>query len=159
MTAVIETRALTKIYPGKTSVTALDKLTVAVAPGVTGLVGSNGAGKSTLIKILLGLLEPTNGEAKVFGHDSVPPRGETIRMLIGYMPEHDCLPPDVTATELVTHLGRRVRIAANGVEGACGRIAAARRVARGALPADRHLLDGHEAAGQARPGTGRETPG
>jgi ABC-2 type transport system ATP-binding protein len=104
-TAVIETRALTKIYPGKTAVTALDGLTVDVAPGVTGLVGANGAGKSTLIKILLGLLEPTKGQAKVLGHDSVT-EGETIRMLIGYMPEHDCLPPDVTATELVTHLGR-----------------------------------------------------
>ena len=103
--AVIETRALTKIYPGKTTVTALDELTVTIAPGVTGLVGSNGAGKSTLIKILLGLIEPTKGQAKVFGHDSVTD-GETIRMLIGYMPEHDCLPPDVTATELVTHLGR-----------------------------------------------------
>ena len=34
------------------------------------------------------------------------PSGETIRTLLGYMPEHDCLPPDVTATEFVTHLGR-----------------------------------------------------
>ena len=55
--AVIETTGLTKRYPGP--VTALDGLTVAVEPGVTGLVGSNGAGKSTLIKILLGLLPPT----------------------------------------------------------------------------------------------------
>src|SRR5487761_1280700 len=82
--AVIETEALTKRYPG--DVTALDGLTVAVAPGITGQVGANGAGKSTLIKILLGLLDPTKGRAKVFGHD--------------------CQLPDVTATELVTHLGR-----------------------------------------------------
>ena len=104
-TAVIDTRALTKIYPGKTPVTALDGLTVSFAPGVTGLVGANGAGKSTLIKILLGLLPPTKGQAKVLGHDSAA-EGETIRTLLGYMPEHDCLPPDVTATEFVTHLGR-----------------------------------------------------
>ena len=103
--AVIETRALTKVYPGKTPVTALDGLTVSVAPGVTGLVGANGAGKSTLIKILLGLIAPTKGQAKVFEHDSVT-EGEKIRTLLGYMPEHDCLPPDVTATEFVTHLGR-----------------------------------------------------
>jgi ABC-2 type transport system ATP-binding protein len=103
--AVIETRALTKVYPGKTSVTALDGLTIRVAPGVTGLVGANGAGKSTMIKILLGLISPTKGQAKVFGHDSVT-EGLTIRALLGYMPEHDCLPPDVTATEFVTHLGR-----------------------------------------------------
>jgi ABC-2 type transport system ATP-binding protein len=86
-------------------VTALDGLTIRVAPGVTGLVGANGAGKSTMIKILLGLISPTKGQAKVFGHDSVT-EGLTIRALLGYMPEHDCLPPDVTATEFVTHLGR-----------------------------------------------------
>src|SRR5580658_3834321 len=101
--AVIETRALTKVYPG--NVTALDGLTVTVGPGVTGLVGANGAGKSTLIKILLGLIPPTKGQAKVLGHDCAT-SGPTIRALLGYMPEHDCLPPDVTATEFVTHLGR-----------------------------------------------------
>jgi ABC-2 type transport system ATP-binding protein len=102
---VIETRALTKVYPGKTTVTALDGLTVSFQPGVTGLVGANGAGKSTLIKILLGLLPATKGQAVVLGHDTGT-EGEMIRMLLGYMPEHDCLPPDVTSTELVTHLGR-----------------------------------------------------
>jgi ABC-2 type transport system ATP-binding protein len=102
-TAVIETRSLTKRYPGP--VTALDALTVTVGPGITGLVGANGAGKSTLIKILLGLLEPTGGQASVLGSDCQRD-GERIRSLTGYMPEHDCLPPDVTATEFVTHLGR-----------------------------------------------------
>src|SRR5215469_481358 len=101
--AVIDARGLTKRYG--TTVTALDDLTVSVEPGVTGLIGANGAGKSTLIKILLGLLEPTTGKAAVFGHDCVT-EGFIIRTLTGYMPEHDCLPPDVTATELVTHLGR-----------------------------------------------------
>jgi ABC-2 type transport system ATP-binding protein len=102
-TPVIEIRGLTKIYPGE--VTALDGLTVSFAPGVTGLVGANGAGKSTLIKILLGLIAPTRGQARVLGRDCAA-SGEAIRMLLGYMPEHDCLPPDVTATEFVTHLGR-----------------------------------------------------
>jgi ABC-2 type transport system ATP-binding protein len=101
--AVIETRALTKKYPRE--VTALDGLTVSVAPGITGLVGANGAGKSTLIKILLGLLPRTSGLAAVLGRD-VASQAERIRTLTGYMPEHDCLPPDVTATEFVTHLGR-----------------------------------------------------
>jgi ABC-2 type transport system ATP-binding protein len=101
--AVIETDVLTKRYPG--DVTALDGLTVSVAPGITGLIGANGAGKSTLIKILLGLLDPTTGRATVFGIDCAL-HGEQIRTLIGYMPEHDCLPPDVTATEFVTHMGR-----------------------------------------------------
>src|SRR6266496_3910015 len=101
--AVIETDALTKRYPG--GVMGLDGLTVAVTPGITGLAGANGAGKSTLIKLLLGLLPPTKGRASVLGRDSVRD-GEQIRTLTGYMPEHDCLPPDVAATEFVTHLGR-----------------------------------------------------
>ena len=101
--AVIEARGLTKRYG--TTVTALDQLTVTVEPGITGLIGANGAGKSTLIKILLGLLEPTSGMAAVLGHNCVS-GGFAIRTLTGYMPEHDCLPPDVTATEFVTHLGR-----------------------------------------------------
>jgi ABC-2 type transport system ATP-binding protein len=100
---VITTDALTKVYPG--GVTALGGLSVAIAPGVTGLIGANGAGKSTLIKILLGLLSPTSGSASVLSRDSVA-EGEQVRQLVGYMPEHDCLPPDVSATEFVTHLGR-----------------------------------------------------
>jgi ABC-2 type transport system ATP-binding protein len=101
--AVILAEALTKRYGA--TVNALDQLTVTVRPGITGLIGANGAGKSTLIKILLGLLEPTSGRAAVLGHDCAT-EGFTIRTLTGYMPEHDCLPPDMTATELVTHLGR-----------------------------------------------------
>jgi ABC-2 type transport system ATP-binding protein len=101
--AVINTTVLTKRYPG--NVTALDGLTVSVPPGITGLVGANGAGKSTLIKILLGLLPQTKGRAQVLGLDCQR-EGERIRALVGYMPEHDCLPPDVTATELVTHMAR-----------------------------------------------------
>jgi ABC-2 type transport system ATP-binding protein len=102
-TSVIETQALTKRYPR--GVTALDGLTVAFAPGITGLIGANGAGKSTLIKILLGLIPPTSGRASVLGRDAAV-HAERIRTLTGYMPEHDCLPPDVTGTEFVTHLGR-----------------------------------------------------
>jgi ABC-2 type transport system ATP-binding protein len=101
--AVITATALTKVYPG--GVTALNGLTVAFAPGITGLIGANGAGKSTLIKILLGLLEPTKGMAKVLGYDCVKD-GMSIRRLVGYMPEHDCLPADISATEFVTHMGR-----------------------------------------------------
>ena len=100
---LITTRALTKRYPG--GVTALDGLTVELEPGVIGLVGANGAGKSTLIKILLGLLPPTEGEARVLDLDTAT-QGARIRELVGYMPEHDCLPPDVSATEFVSHMGR-----------------------------------------------------
>jgi ABC-2 type transport system ATP-binding protein len=100
---LISTRALTKRYPG--GVTALDALNVEIGEGVIGLVGANGAGKSTLIKILLGLLEPTDGEATVLDLDTRTD-GARIRELVGYMPEHDSLPPDVSATEFVSHMAR-----------------------------------------------------
>jgi len=101
--ALISTRALTKRYPG--GVTALDALSVEIDEGVIGLVGANGAGKSTLIKILLGLLEPTEGEATVLDLNTATD-GARIRELVGYMPEHDCLPTDVSATEFVSHMAR-----------------------------------------------------
>ena len=100
--SVITTAGLTKHYG---SVHALTDLTVQVGPGVTGLVGANGAGKSTLIKILLGLLEPTSGSASVLGHD-IEHASQEIRRLVGYMPEHDCLPPDVSASDFVVHMAR-----------------------------------------------------
>ena len=99
---MISTCALTKRYG---SVTALKDLSVDVEPGVVGLVGSNGAGKSTLIKILLGLLPPTSGSVQVLGLDAATD-GAAIRARVGYMPEHDCLPADVSATEFVVHMAR-----------------------------------------------------
>ena len=110
---VLATEALTKRFGP--SVLALDGLTMAVGPGITGLVGANGAGKSTLIKILLGLLPPTSGRASVLGLDTAV-QGTAIRSLTGYMPEHDCLPPDVTATEFVTHMGRMSGIPATAAK-------------------------------------------
>ena len=100
--SLIATEELTKRYG---SVTALADLSVDIAPGVVGLVGANGAGKSTLIKILLGLLPATSGRATVLGLD-VASDGGSIRERVGYMPEHDCLPPDVSATEFVVHMAR-----------------------------------------------------
>jgi len=100
---LIATQSLTKTYGNR--VTALSELTVTVEPGIVGLVGANGAGKSTFIKIMLGLLEPTGGQARVFGLDPTAD-GHQVRARVGYMPEHDCLPPDMTAAEFVTHMGR-----------------------------------------------------
>ncbi|MBD3143888.1 ABC transporter ATP-binding protein [Microbispora bryophytorum] len=101
-TPCFATEGLTKRFP---RVTALDDLTVAAGTGVTGLVGANGAGKSTLIKILLGLLPPTSGRATVLGLDTAT-QGLEIRRAVGYMPEHDCLPPDISATEFVVHMAQ-----------------------------------------------------
>jgi len=99
---VFETDALTKHYP---SVRALDELTLAIEPGIVGLVGANGAGKSTLIKLLLGLIQPTDGNANVLGFD-IRTQGLQLRQYVGYMPEHDCLPPEVNATEFVAHMAQ-----------------------------------------------------
>ncbi|GAA3202124.1 ABC transporter ATP-binding protein [Actinocorallia longicatena] len=85
--------------------TALESLSFTVEPGVTGLVGANGAGKSTLIKILLGLLPPSGGQAQVLGLD-IAAQGSQIRERVGFMPEYDTLPPDVSATEFVVHMAR-----------------------------------------------------
>ncbi|WP_431925499.1 ABC transporter ATP-binding protein [Micromonospora wenchangensis] len=100
---LIATESLTKTYGGR--VTALADLTVAVEPGIIGLVGANGAGKSTLIKILLGLLPPTSGRVSVLDLDPTTDPA-AVRARVGYMPEHEALPPDLSAAELVTHLGR-----------------------------------------------------
>jgi ABC-2 type transport system ATP-binding protein len=99
---LIATRGLTKRFG---TVVALDDLGLELEPGVIGLVGANGAGKSTLIKILLGLIEPTSGSAEMFGLD-VATRGLSVRQLTGYMPEHDCLPLEISATEFVAHMAQ-----------------------------------------------------
>ena len=98
--SLIRLDSLTKHYG---AVTALESLTLELEPGIIGLVGSNGAGKSTLIRILLGLLEPTGGRAFVMDRD-VSREGTSVRSVVGYMPEHDALPPDLSATELVAHM-------------------------------------------------------
>ncbi len=101
--SLVALEGLTMRYPG--GVTALDGLTLTIEPGIVGLVGANGAGKSTLIKILLGLLDATSGSARVFDLD-VRTQSQQIRQLVGYMPEHDCLPPDISGSDFVNHMAR-----------------------------------------------------
>ena len=100
--STIEIEGVTRTFG---SVVALSNLTVDMPSGVVGLVGANGAGKSTLIKILLGLLPPTSGRARILGLDCLTD-GVKIREIVGYMPESDCLPLDVSATEFMVHMGR-----------------------------------------------------
>ena len=83
---------------------ALAGLTVDVPAGSVGLVGANGAGKTTLFRLMLGLMAPTAGRIEVAGHDvATDPIG--IRSRLGYMPEHDCLPLDQTASDIVSTFG------------------------------------------------------
>lgn len=84
--------------------TALDGLTVEVPRGLVGLVGANGAGKTTLFRLLLGLARPTEGTVEVAGRPvAADPVGSRARL--GYMPEHDCLPLDQSAADVVATLG------------------------------------------------------
>jgi len=97
---IVSTQALRKQYG---QIVALEGLDVAIPAAAVGLLGANGAGKSTLLKALLGLLQPTSGTASVLGRDiTSDPVG--LREHVGYMPESDCLPLDVTAADFVSHM-------------------------------------------------------
>lgn len=84
---------------------ALDRVSVTVDAPATGLLGANGAGKSTLMKAILGLLTPTQGRISIMGHDAAK-AADLVRRRVGYMPEHDCLPPTMTAADTVVHLAQ-----------------------------------------------------
>src|SRR5215218_5313497 len=90
---------LTKRYG---DVVALNDVSFGITDGITGILGENGAGKSTAIKILLGLIQPTSGRAMVLGQDAS--ESIAVRARVGYMPEHDCLPSQVSAAEFLTHM-------------------------------------------------------
>ncbi len=85
---------------------ALDDLSLEISSGgAIGLLGPNGAGKSTLIKMLLGFVQPTRGSAKVFDME-VETQQVNIRQHVGYMPEDDCLIPQMNAVQLVAYAGQ-----------------------------------------------------
>ncbi len=97
--ALLRADNLTKKYG---DVVALNDVSFTISDGITGLLGENGAGKSTAIKIFLGLLKPTSGSALVLGRNASADLDVRARM--GYMPEHDCLPSQVSAAEFLTHM-------------------------------------------------------
>lgn len=84
---------------------AVDRISFSVAPGeVFGFLGANGAGKTTAIKMLVGLLEPTDGEARVAGFDIRRERGD-VKKNIGYMSQRFSLYADLTVRENITLYG------------------------------------------------------
>ena len=110
--AVIRIQGLTKTYTdfwGRPRVTALKPLDLSVASGeVFGLLGPNGSGKTTTIKLLLGLIAPTGGDAFVFGRD---PSDQQVKHRIGYLPEETYLYKFLDAEETLRFFGKIFGIA------------------------------------------------
>jgi ABC-2 type transport system ATP-binding protein len=104
---IIETRSLTKVYRdfwGRQKVRALKALDLEVRRGeIFGLLGPNGSGKTTTIKLVLGLLFPTAGQALVFGRDATE---VTKNQRIGYLPEESYLYRFLNAEETLDFYGR-----------------------------------------------------
>jgi len=104
---IIETRSLSKVYRefwGRQKVRALKALDLEVRRGeIFGLLGPNGSGKTTTIKLILGLLFPTNGQALVFGRDATE---VTKNERIGYLPEESYLYRFLNAEETLDFYGR-----------------------------------------------------
>src|SRR4030067_554070 len=102
-----ETRSLSKVYRdfwGRQKVRALKALDLEVRRGeIFGLLGPNGSGKTTTIKLLLGLLFPTSGQALVFGRDATD---VTKNERIGYLPEESYLYRFLNAEETLDFYGR-----------------------------------------------------
>lgn len=92
----VEFSGVSKVFD---DVPRVDGLNWQVAPGrVYGLLGPNGAGKSTVINLITGLLAPTSGSVLVGGSDPVRDAME-VRRMIGLVPQHDTLYPDLTGRE------------------------------------------------------------
>ena len=106
--SVIQVENLSKTYQegwlSKKDIRALRGISFDVRPGeVFGLLGPNGAGKTTFIKVLLGIIRPNAGSAKLFGHDAGDPRG---RRKVGYLPERLVVPRHHTAYTALEYYGQ-----------------------------------------------------
>jgi len=104
---IVETRNLTKVYRdfwGRQKVLALKALDLEIRRGeIFGLLGPNGSGKTTTVKLILGLLFPTSGQALVFGRDAAE---VTKNERIGYLPEESYLYRFLNAEETLDFYGR-----------------------------------------------------
>ena len=150
---VVETRNLTKVYRdfwGRKKKTALNALDLQIHKGeIFGLLGPNGSGKTTTIKLLLGLLFPTDGDAFVFGK---PAADVDKNERIGYLPEESYLYRFLNAEETLDFYGRLFNMPADVRREAGGR---ADRDGRPGARQEAHpqrILQGHAAAHRPGPG-------
>jgi ABC-2 type transport system ATP-binding protein len=98
---MIEIEELTVRYG---STLALDGVSFSVGGPAVGLLGPNGAGKTSLIRGLLGFLKPVKGKGSVLGHSILRDRLQ-VRQSVGYLPENDCLIPDMSAVKFLSYFG------------------------------------------------------
>lgn len=106
----LEFTNLSKTYRGKKGVRveALKNLSLAISAGeVFGFLGPNGAGKSTTIKIVMGLLRPTSGEASIMGHGTGSAKA---RRNVGYLPENPAFYDYLSAKEYLDFVGRAFKM-------------------------------------------------
>jgi ABC-2 type transport system ATP-binding protein len=106
MSAIIHTERLTKVYPSKSGVKAIENVHLSVNRGeIFGFLGPNGAGKTTTIRILLDHIRPTSGKAMLFGMDS---RADSVAIhaKVGFLPAELSLWKSYTAREVVSFLAR-----------------------------------------------------
>ncbi len=97
MSAILECKNLSKSYGGKT---ALNRLNLTVERGhIIGLLGPNGSGKTTLIKLINGLLTPSEGEIFIGNH----PVGLESKKLISYHPDHSYLDHNLKVREIISY--------------------------------------------------------
>ena len=106
--SVITVNDLRKEYPAKSfskeKIVALKKFSLNVEKGdIVGLLGPNGAGKTTLVKILLGIVFPTEGEVKVFDKDI---KDESYKKKVGYLPENHKYPNYLKGGQVLEYFGR-----------------------------------------------------
>ena len=114
MTAMIEARALTKVFPGGKSgpVRAVDEVSFAADGGqVFGLLGLNGAGKTTTLRMLATVLKPTSGTATIAGYD-IATAGDQVRERMGYLSGDTRLYDRLTVREVLIYFGQLEGLAA-----------------------------------------------
>jgi ABC-2 type transport system ATP-binding protein len=106
---ILKTKNLTKKYG---SLAAVDGLNLQLSEGeIFGLLGPNGAGKTTTILMLLGLTEPTSGEAEIYGHNCTRDP-ISVKRIVGYLPDNVAFYNDMTGRENLRFIGEM-----NGLKG------------------------------------------
>ena len=103
---MIKINNLHKTYGrGSQAVQALYGVNLEIKSGMFGLLGPNGAGKTTLMRILAGIVHPTDGEVSIFGHDMTKEAGrQAVKANLGYLPQELGLYPDLTARQFIDYM-------------------------------------------------------